>query len=306
LKINDLIGGFEMLLRGAAGGAVVLKLDLDLLLRSANLDPAQFESALLNLVVNARDAMPVGGTLTIETRNALVDPTLAARYEIKPGPYVIVTVRDTGEGMTPETKTRAIEPFYTTKEVGKGTGLGLSQVYGFARQSNGHIEIESEIGQGTSVRMFLPLTTELTENAPIAAATEQEIAKSQTILVVEDDPDLLEVAIQIVQSLGYAVYSARNAQEALSVLQRDVPIDLMFTDIIMPGGIDGVDLAHRARVMRPDLRVLLSSGYARDSLASDEDKANDVEFLAKPYLMGELGDRLEALMRTDRSGATLH
>jgi PAS domain S-box-containing protein len=297
-NLNEQIKAFETLLYRAVSENIALKLDLEPQLWFADVDQAQFQSAVLNLVVNSRDAMPDGGTLTIETRNVAVDADHAATLtEIAPGAYVMVAVRDTGEGMTPEVKSRAIEPFYTTKDVGKGSGLGLSQVYGFARQSEGQIDIESQPGRGTTIGIYLPRSLgTLDENAERHGTTALRGAKAESVLLVEDDPDVLDIALETLQSLGYKVYSARNASEALTILQRDVPIDVLFTDVIMPKGMNGIELAHAARRVRPTLRVLLASGYARDTLQSEAGVAEDLEFIGKPYQLPELAEKLRMLM----------
>jgi CheY-like chemotaxis protein len=200
----------------------------------------------------------------------------------------MVAVHDNGVGMSEETRAKAIDPFFTTKGPGKGSGLGLSQVYGFARQSGGQIELQSTIGKGTSVRLFLPRLQD-------EAATDESSERSQkigTVLVTEDDPDVLCVSVETVRLLGYEVYSAANASEALTILRRQTPIDILFTDVVMPNGMDGIQLAHEARKMRPGLRVLLSSGYSRLD-AKDE----NIEFITKPYQLPELARHLSALLQ---------
>jgi signal transduction histidine kinase/CheY-like chemotaxis protein len=297
-NVNDLISVFELLLRQAVGELVEFELRLDPAIWLLEIDQGQFQSAVLNLVMNARDAMSGrGGTLTLETRNVQVDAATAARLgEISPGAYVVVSVTDTGLGMTEETQRRAIEPFYTTKEIGDGPGLGLSQVYGFVRQSNGQIEIQSRVGQGTTVRIYLPrLLREVAESAgPVKNGHTRKPRGS--VLVVEDDPDVLEIAIESLEGLGYKVYSADNAANALTILHRDVPIDVLFTDVVMPN-MTGVELARQARLLRPSLRVLLSSGYARDALSGREAIPQDIEFIAKPYPLPVLADRLGSMIK---------
>jgi PAS domain S-box-containing protein len=297
-NLNELIGVFEALLHRAIGDSIVMKLDLDPRPWLVDIDQAQFQSAILNLAVNARDAMNGGGgTLTIETRNIEVDAERAAALaEIMPGRYVVVAVHDTGTGMPPDVKARAIEPFYTTKDVGKGSGLGLSQVYGFARQSNGQLEIETAVGLGTSVRIYLP------QSLAVAAAETDERTKltpsrrAGTVLVVEDDPDVLDIAVETLRSFGYEVYSASNAREALNILQRDLPIDVLFTDVVMPKGMTGIDLAREARRIQPGLRVLLASGYTQEALNLDDQISGDTEFIAKPYPLAELAERLRSML----------
>ncbi len=287
---NDLIGAFEGLLVHATGENVDLALDLEPGLWAASIDQTQFQASLLNLIVNARDALAEdGGKITIKTQNVWVDGNRAHKLgEISAGPYVMIAVHDNGAGMAAETKARAIEPFFTTKGPGQGSGLGLSQVYGFLRQSNGQIEIESAIGRGTAVRMFLP---RLAEDVGSEASTET-VARAGAVLVVEDDPDVLAVAVEALSSLGYDVYSAANATEALSILRRETPIDVLFSDIVMPGNMNGIELAREARRLRPGIRVLLSSGYTRPDLLAEDNS----DFIPKPYQMAELDRQLRAMI----------
>ncbi len=297
-NVNEVISVFDMLLRHAVGETIAFEVRLDPRIGPVSIDQAQFQSAILNLVVNARDAMSgKGRTLTIETFNLELDAErVAALGEIDPGPYVVVSVRDTGIGMSAETKARAVEPFFTTKEVGQGSGLGLSQVYGFARQSKGQIEIDSEPGRGTTVRLYLPRMA----GAPTAEGRPSTLPETRaigTVLVVEDDSDVLEITLETLRSLNYQVYSAANAPEALTILQREVPIDVLFTDVVMPMGMSGIELAREARLMRPNLRILLSSGYAREALQGRESIPADLEFIDKPYPQAMLAERLRTLLR---------
>lgn len=285
---NELIASLASLLRHAAGPKIDIRLDLSPHLWFCEIDRTQFQSAVLNLVVNARDAIGASsGCITIETRNCDIDETRAASLgEIGAGSFVLLAVCDTGSGMSPETRAKAVEPFFTTKEVGRGSGLGLSQVYGFARQSGGQIEIISEAGRGTTIRIFLP-----------RSVPEEEADTTRTlgrVLVTEDDPDVLLVAAETLRLLGYEVHTASNATEALAILKRGTPIDILFTDIVMPNGINGIALAHEARRLRPDIRVLLASGYSHERINAGD----DMGFIAKPYQMPELAQRLEAMRRS--------
>jgi PAS domain S-box-containing protein len=288
---NELIAVFERVLHQAAGDTVETTLLLDPGLWWSNIDQTQFQSALLNLVANARDALTEpGGTITIETRNVRIDRGRAKSLgEIAAGSYVMIAVHDTGVGMTPETRARAIEPFFTTKAPGRGSGLGLSQVYGFARQSNGQIEIESRPGQGTTVRLYLPRLADSVARCDTAC---NDVGRLGSVLITEDDPDVLAVGAETLRSLGYEVHTAANALEALAILQGDTAIDVLFTDIVMPCGMNGVELAQEARRLRPGLSVLLSSGYSRPDLQSDPEAV----FIAKPYKIPELARRLETLI----------
>lgn len=293
---NTLIGGFEAILHRACGELVKLQLALAPQVRSISVDAPQFEAALLNLIVNARDAMPDGGSLMITTGNMSVSENEHAAAELKPGPYVSVTVEDTGSGMTPEVLDRVFEPFFTTKEIGKGTGLGLSQVYGFVTQSGGHIKVDSILGQGTKVTMLLP--AQGNGDASVVEGEDGTIRPAResqgTVLIVEDEPAVLEVASDIFDSLGYDVLTATDAKEALTVLETDTAIDVMFSDVIMPNGMNGVELSLKARQMRPNLKILLASGYPMSALPS-EGLGAGVSFISKPYRWTELADKLRAL-----------
>ena len=288
---NELITSSEALLRHAAGGRAVLRLDLLPRLWSTNIDQTHFQSALLNLIVNARDALDdKAGTVTIETTNVHLDEKRVGELGgIPSGDYVLIAVHDDGKGMTEEVKAKAVEPFFTTKAPGKGSGLGLSQVYGFVRQSNGQIEIDSTPGRGTTVRIFLPRLIDASEADADAPTAER---KAGSVLITEDDPDVLTVSVETLRMLGYEVYSAANAAEAMTILRRDVPIDVLFTDVVMPDGVNGIDLVREARRLRPEIRVLLCSGYSRDGIQTDE----MTTFLGKPYLIADLARELAALM----------
>ena len=292
---NTLIGGFEAILRRACGELIKLQLALAPRVRSISVDGPQFEAALLNLIVNARDAMPGGGSLTITTGNVAVGDDEQAAAELKPGPYVSIIVEDTGSGMAPEVLDRVFEPFFTTKEIGKGTGLGLSQVYGFVTQSGGHIRVDSTLGQGTKITMLLPAQENGEEAVEDEDGTERPAQDSAgTVLIVEDEPAVLEVASDIFDSLGYDVLTATDAQEAVAVLRTDAAIDVMFSDVIMPNGMNGVELSRKAREMRPNLKILLASGYPMSALPS-EGLGAGVSFISKPYRWTELADKLRAL-----------
>jgi PAS domain S-box-containing protein len=296
---NAVISGFEAVLRRAAGESNTLEISLASRLWTVEVDVPQFEAGLLNLVVNARDAMSGGGRITISTQNVRLAEARAARHGMKPGTYVSVVVGDTGPGMSEEVRTRAFEPFFTTKEVGKGTGLGLSQVHGFVSQSGGHVEIDSEPGKGTRVHLLIPAKGGEGENAEEGDDETTWEARDTlgTVLIVEDEPDVLEIAIQIFESLGYTVLSATNASAALDLLRQQESIDVLFTDIVMPGGMNGVELAREARRMRPGLKLLLASGYPMSAL--DNADLTDVSFISKPYRWTELDEKLRAL-RTER------
>ncbi|NEU12897.1 response regulator [Methylobacterium sp. BTF04] len=294
---NHLLKDFLGLLERAVGETVAVTLALDASLDPVRLDPGQFESAILNLAVNARDAMPVGGTLQITTENHVVTGTeRPAVPDVEPGQYVLVTVVDTGTGMDAATAARAFEPFFTTKDVGKGTGLGLSQVYGFARQGGGHVRLDSEPGRGTTIALYLPRSTERAIEVPAASLIPlRRAAEGEVILVVEDEPAVLEMAVESLGELGYRTLTATHAAEALARLAGPERIDIMFSDVVMPGGINGVQLSVEARRLRPGLRVLLASGYTGSALGENGVPA-DLPLLSKPYRREDLADKLRLVM----------
>jgi PAS domain S-box-containing protein len=295
--VNALIGGFEPVLRRACREAIDFGLDLSSAPVTAKIDAQQFETALLNLVVNARDAMPAGGSLCISTRIETTDTaSVKAMSELASGRYVKIAVSDNGEGMGPETVRRAFEPFFTTKEVGKGSGLGLSQVYGFVAQSGGHVAIDSAPGVGTTVTLYLPATELKPVDNPAHPETGVK-ARTARILVVEDDPDVLDVAVESLRMMGYDVVTAPDGPSALSVLRRDPDIQIMLSDVVMPNGMNGVELAREAVRLRPDLRVLLASGYPMSALPIDDGSPvfDEFPFLSKPYHSSQLAQALRAL-----------
>jgi PAS domain S-box-containing protein len=296
---NTLIEGFESVLRRACGEMIRLQLSLAPRIRWVSVDAPQFESALLNLIVNARDAMPNGGSLKIMTGNVTLSEMDSTLSDLPPGQYASIAVQDTGTGMTPEIVNRVFEPFFTTKEIGKGTGLGLSQVYGFVTQSGGHIKVDSTPGQGTRVTMLLPAQETGIETSEEEDETERPARDSAgTVLIVEDEPAVLEVASDIFDSLGYDVVTATDANEAIKVLDGNLSIDVLFSDVIMPNGMNGVELSRKAREMRPDLKILLASGYPMSALPS-EGLGAGVSFISKPYRWTELAEKLRGL----RTGA---
>ncbi len=289
---NALIADFRPMLRHACGESSRIEVKPAPDLWPAHIDPAHFDAALLNLAVNSRDAMPGGGTLTIETGNVELSAKEASRIaDLEAGQYVRVSVHDTGEGMPEDVRARAVEPFFTTKEVGRGTGLGLSQVYGFARQSGGDIVIESKPGQGTSVHLYLPRSHEMpharAESRPGAASP----ASREIVLVVEDNEPVLEIAIENLEELGYEVISARDGPRALAILESRQRVDILFSDIVMPGNVSGIELAYRARRLRPGLRIVLTSGYA-ETLLNERGLVSDIPILVKPYRISDLAEKI--------------
>ena len=296
---NQLIVDIESLMRQVIGEQIEVITMLNPLLAPALFDLAQFETAILNLVINSRDAMMGGGRITIETRNVTLDRQYAVNNpEIAPGSYVMVAVSDSGAGMTPTVLARAFDPFFTTKEVGKGSGLGLSQVYGFAKTAGGHVKIYSELGVGTTVKLYLPKSSD----RPIMPEAGTEIAAlrpasgHETILVVEDDEDVAAVAAETLKELGYQVVTALNAAQALEILSGNQPVDLLFSDVIMPGGTNGAQLAVEARRIRPELKVLLTSGYTAAALSFEHGLPNDLNVVGKPYQREELAKKLRLVI----------
>ena len=296
---NQLIVDIENMMRRAIGEQIEVIMTLSPLLAPAKIDPTEFETAILNLVINSRDAMTGGGRITIKTQNVTIDRQIAASNpEVKPGSYVMIIVSDSGIGMTPAVLARAFDPFFTTKEVGKGSGLGLSQVYGFAKTAGGHVTIESELGTGTTVKLYLPKSTD----RPISAETSDETtllgpaSSHETILVVEDDEDVLLVAAENLRELGYHVETAVNAAQALEILRGDDPVDLLFSDVIMPGGMNGVQLAVEARRIRPELKVLLTSGYTATALSREHGLPDNLNVVEKPYQREELAKKLRLVI----------
>ncbi len=268
------------------------------------IDPGQIESAILNLAINARDAMADGGKLTLEVANAFLDDAYAAQHsEVTSGQYVMVGISDTGEGMAPDVIARAFEPFFTTKPEGRGTGLGLSQVYGFVKQSGGHIKIYSEIGQGTTVKLYLPRTRKPQEGTgPVSAGPVE--GGSERILVVEDDAQVRAAAVDSLTELGYSVLKAENAEQALAILGSGVLVDVLFTDVVMPGPIKTRDLARRAQEMQPKILVLYTSGYTQNAIVHNGKLDEDAVLLSKPYRREDLARKLRVMLDGRRNAAS--
>jgi PAS domain S-box-containing protein len=294
--VNQLIRDFEIVLQRAIAPSATLELRLAPDLRPTLIDDTRFESALLNLVVNARDAMPGGGIVTIATENLL--PDMPRPPGVIPGEMVRVTVSDTGAGMSADVVQRAFDPFFTTKEIGAGSGLGLSQVYGFVKQSGGDIVIDSTPGKGTTITLYLPTESALTEGAPALQPQEalaEPRAGGKKALLVDDEPDVLMVAVELFRSLGYEVLSAGNAKDALHILQCEPDIDVLFSDVVMPGGMSGLDLALQVRQVFPRTRILLASGYPLPALQAEHGAFSQLTLLTKPYRLAQLTETLQAL-----------
>ena len=300
---NKLVAGMSELLRRTLGETVVLETVLAGGLWRAQADPNQLENALVNLAINARDAMPEGGKLSIETANARLDDAYvrALAEPVPPGQYVLVAVSDSGTGMDKETMEKVFEPFFTTKGPGKGTGLGLSQVYGFVRQSEGHVRIYSEVGEGTTVKIYLPRLvgqqgeiTDTVENSPVALA-----GGGETILVVEDEPGLREYAVEVLGELGYRVLAAQEGREALVTLERHPEIGLLFTDVVLGGAMNGRVLADEAAKLRPGLPVLYTTGYTANAIVHHGRLDSDKHLISKPYTYAELAAKVRKMLDAD-------
>jgi CheY-like chemotaxis protein len=294
VNTNELIAEFLGLIRQAVGGACEVRLLTDERLWLCHLDPPLLETALLNLALNGRDAMPDGGILEIKTMNVLLDEGDVTGCPA--GAYVRLSVADTGHGMSPEVRDRVFEPFFTTKEVGKGTGLGLSMVYGFVRQSGGYVTVESALSLGTTIALYLPKA----EQGAIAVA---ETGQSKTtpggfdrILLVEDNEDLLQVTSTMLTTFGYRVLCARNGTEAIRILESGQEFQLLFSDIVLPSGMNGVELAREARRRNSEIKVLLTSGYAEDVLTRHE-AADEFPIIQKPFRFAELAECLHAVLQ---------
>ena len=296
-NVARLVSDLADLLRNSLGERIAMELRVTDEPWNAKIDPGQLENAILNLAINARDAMTEGGTVTVEVANATLDRRYAALHpDVTPGPYVLVAVDDTGTGMPPEVAAQAFDPFFTTKRDGKGTGLGLSMVYGFVRQSNGHIRIDSAIGQGTSVKLYLPRTLDSVAETSVEAS--HPPAGSERVLVVEDNDEVRHAVVDMLTGWGYRVVAAENPDVAAAILERDAGFDLLFTDVVMPGSISAIELAALAQRRRPEIAVLLTSGYARD-LIPMEDRP-DYPMIAKPYRGEELMAKLRNVLAARR------
>jgi signal transduction histidine kinase len=302
VDLNKLVTGTTELLQRTLGETIEVETVTAGGLWRCKVDPAQVETLLLNLAVNARDAMPGGGKLTIETANARLDDDYAAAHaEVTPGQYVMLAVTDNGTGMPAEIAERAFEPFFTTKDAGQGTGLGLSMIYGFVKQSEGHVKIYSEVGHGTTIKVYLPRSREQEAVVPDEPPVEERAPGSlETVLVVEDDADVRDLAVNMLQSLGYVPVEATDADSALAALDQRPEIVLLFTDVVLPGGTDGAELAREARKRRPDLRVLYTSGYTDNAIIHKGVLDEDAEIINKPFRKAALARKIRSILDRDR------
>jgi signal transduction histidine kinase/CheY-like chemotaxis protein len=300
LDVNQLVAGACEFLGRSLGETVELETVLAAGLWRAHADANELENALINLALNARDAMPSGGKLTIETANCFLDEAYVAAVAepVQSGQYVLIAVTDCGAGMDNATLERAFDPFFTTKEVGKGTGLGLSQVYGFVRQSSGHVRVYSEVGEGTTVKIYLPrdAAEEARDDDRTTIFRKEHALGAETILVVEDDEALRALSVETLTELGYRTLQAGDGPAALEVLRGEENVDLMFSDVVMPGGLNGRQLAAEAVRIRPNLKVLFTTGYTRNAIVHHGRLDAGVELIGKPFSLGGLGRKIRDVL----------
>jgi PAS domain S-box-containing protein len=300
VNLNVLVSGLTDLVRETLGEGIQVNTHLAEDLGNCQLDATQFETALLNILVNARDAMPTGGTITLKTHNVEIDAEDSGAFVgLPPGLYVALAVADTGSGIPPEIIKRVMDPFFTTKEEGKGTGLGLSMVYGFAKQSGGSVDIYSEVGLGTTVRMYFPRSGRVIRPGVPVTHRPADRGGDETILVVDDRLEVASLSRDMLESLGYTVHMAGSAQEAIDLVREhegEWRPDLLFSDLIMPGGMNGFGLARELRQRLPDLRILLTTGFAGSSDGMNQDKEGEFEILKKPYRLTDLARRVRYVL----------
>jgi PAS domain S-box-containing protein len=298
VDLNQLVNGMEDLIRRSVGPSVRLEVIGAGALWTTIIDPNQLENALLNLCINARDAMPGGGRLTVETNNKWFDDRGAAECDLPPGQYVSISVTDTGTGMPPEVIARAFDPFFTTKPTGAGTGLGLSMVYGFARQSGGQVSIYSEVGRGTTMRIYLPRHREdlpTVVAAPIVIRP-PESARAETILVIDDEPTVRMFVTEVLQYMGYQTIEASDGATGLTILRSDTRIDALISDVGLPGGLNGRQVANAARLERPEIKVLFITGFGENAAINNGHLDHGMQVLTKPFTMNALAAKVTALM----------
>jgi len=301
VRLTDSIQNTIELAARGLGPEIRITTHLDESLPSLFVDPAGLESAFLNLVVNARDAMPKGGSIIIssELQNLGSSHPVVQAGDLKVGEYVCVGVTDTGQGMSKETLERAFEPFFTTKQRNKGTGLGLAMVYGFVKQSGGTVRVYSELGHGTTVSLYLPLAGALSRPAPVDAPAPLKGKLGGTVLVVDDEAGLLEVALVYLTEMGFTALEAKDGASALMAIAQHGEIELMVTDVVMPGGMNGVELVQRALALRPDLKIIYSSGFPAEALAEKSMLLVDVPLLRKPYQRAEFNAIVHRVLESD-------
>ncbi|HJU16814.1 MAG TPA: ATP-binding protein [Stellaceae bacterium] len=297
-NINRLVAGMEELIRRTMGAAIEIEVVGAAGLWTTVVDPNQLENALLNLCINARDAMPGGGRLTIETANKWIDERAARERDLPAGQYISLCVTDTGTGMPPEVIERIFDPFFTTKPRGQGTGLGLSMIHGFMRQSGGQVRVYSEVGQGTTMCLYLPrhYAGKDEADAPAEPAEAPRAGAGETVLVVDDEPSVRMLIAEVLEGLGYAAIEAGDGRAGLKVLQSDARVSLLITDLALPGGMNGRQLADAAREARPDLRILFITGYAENAVVGNGHLEPDMQVVTKPFTMEILARRIKDLL----------
>jgi signal transduction histidine kinase/CheY-like chemotaxis protein len=303
VDLNRLVGGLSDMLTRTVGETIAVETILGSGVWPTYADVSQLENAIVNLVVNARDAMPEGGRITIETANASLDDAYCRQFgDVAPGQYVLLSVTDTGTGISQENLSKVFEPFFTTKSASTSTGLGLAMIYGFVKQSKGHIRIYSEVGQGATAKIYLPrmVGAARTESVPAAASAASEAmpkaSAGEVVLMVEDDEDVLNSTVGLLRELGYLVLAAGDGPEALARLRANERVDILFTDVVLPQGMNGRMLAREAAALRPDLPVLLTTGYAKNAIIHNGQLDPDVQFLAKPYTQQDLARKLRGVL----------
>jgi CheY-like chemotaxis protein len=297
VDLNELVADMTDMLRRTLGETI--EIDVaggDDLLR-CDADPGQLENAILNLALNGRDAMPRGGRLTIETANVKLDGTdVAARNDVSPGEYVMIAVSDTGTGMSPDVIDHAFDPFFTTKGVGAGSGLGLSMVHGFINQSGGFVTIDSTEGVGTKVNLYLPRSRQTRTTAQRSANEKDPVSQGEMVLVVEDDSDVRKMTVNMLADLGYRTIEAGNGKQAIEVLQRPGEIDLLFTDVVLPGDMSGIRIAEEAARRCPGIKILLTSGYAETVLDQHGPVAENIQLIKKPFRKATLAQTVRVVL----------
>lgn len=297
MDVSQLVQGMDSLLRRTLPESIAIEIVRGGGLWKTEVDPGQLESAILNLALNARDAMKDGGALTIELANAALDDDyVASEPDLAAGQYVLIAVTDTGHGIPGDMLQQVFQPFFTTKDVGKGTGLGLSMVYGFVKQSGGHIRVYSEVGEGTSIKLYFPRWLAQEDALAFGQTNRSTAGGNETILVVEDDHLVRQHVVSQLKAFGYRVFEAANAQEALEILHQIADIDLLFTDVVMPGGMGGRELSEAARALRPRLKVLFTSGYTENSIVHNGKLDPGIELLSKPYRREQLALKLRKVL----------
>ena len=297
-NVNRLLSGLEELIRRTVGPSVEVEVVGAGGIWPTMVDPNQLENAVLNLCINARDAMPDGGRLTIETANKWLDERAARQQDLPAGQYVSVCVTDTGTGMTPDVIAKAFEPFFTTKPLGEGTGLGLSMIYGFARQSGGQVRVYSEVGQGTTMCLYLPRhdTNVLPDEENLISTPHTHHGDGEVVLVIDDEPTIRMLVAEVLAESGYAVIEAPDGPAGLRVLESNAKIDLLITDVGLPGGMNGRQVADAARIHRPNLKVLFITGYAENAVIGRNRLENGMFVLTKPFQMEILADRIREII----------